>query len=187
MNVTGMLFLLAVVLGLACEATTPQGGGALGADFRAKSATNQATIRLAGPIDKVFPLFGPVEEKKWVPGWNPQVVSPEGVSVAPGMVFLTQEHSGTMYWVVTRYASEQHAVAYANVVPGFIVNRIEIQCRAAGKETECSVMYAHVALSEEANRWVETQDATAYSRKMAHWTEAINHWLTTGRTIEMHR
>src|SRR5437879_5188037 len=56
------------------------------AGFAAKSVTHTGTIHLESSIDRVFPLFGPVREKEWAPGWNPQIVFPAGKEVAEGMV-----------------------------------------------------------------------------------------------------
>ena len=154
--------------------------------FHAKAVSHTGTIRLAGPVEKVFPLFGPVREKDWAPGWDPEIIYPAGSEVAEGMVFRTRDKSGETFWVITHFDAAQHAIAYANVTPGYIVNRITIRCRtASANETDCSVTYSHVALSEHANNFIDHMDDKAYAAKMRHWQEAINHRLTTGRTIEM--
>src|SRR5258706_16458471 len=45
-------------------------------NVEAKAITHRGLIRLAAPVERVFPLFGPVREKLWAPGWNPQIVYP---------------------------------------------------------------------------------------------------------------
>jgi hypothetical protein len=35
---------------------------------------------VAGPVDSVFELFSPLGEKAWVPGWDPELIHPPGVS-----------------------------------------------------------------------------------------------------------
>jgi len=151
-----------------------------------KAVTHRGLIRLAAPVERAFPLFGPVREKLWAPGWNPQIVYPLDRDVAEGMVFLTQEQRGETYWVLTRLDAAQHFIAYANFTPGYIANRIEIRCRAAAaNQTECEVMYAHVALGEAGNHFIEQMDEKAYAAKMAHWQEAINYALEHGKPMEM--
>jgi hypothetical protein len=168
--------------------TNPQDQPDSKSAFHAKAVSHTGTIRLAGAIEKVFPLFGPVREKDWAPGWDPEIVYPAGAEVSEGMVFRTHDKSGETFWVITHFDEAGHSIAYANVTPGYIVNRIMIHCTGAGaNETECSVTYAHVALSEHANNFIEHMDDKAYAAKMAHWQEAINHRLTTGKTIEMPR
>jgi hypothetical protein len=154
--------------------------------FQAKAVTRRGTIRLNAAAERVFPLFGPVQEKQWVSTWNPQIVWPSDRDVAEGMVFLTHnEPYGDTHWVVTRFDAAQHFIAYANFTPGDLANRIEIRCRAAGAgATECEVMYAHVALGERGNAVIEHMDEKAYAAKMAHWQEAINYALEHGRPMD---
>ena len=181
------ILMFSVAAALAAQ-TNPQDQPDSKSAFHAKAVSRTGTIRLAGAIDKVFPLFGPVREKDWAPGWDPEIVYPAGAEVAEGMVFRTHDKSGETFWVITHFDAAGHSIAYANVTPGYIVNRIMIHCTAAGaNETECSVTYAHVALSEHANNFIEHMDDKAYAAKMTHWQEAINHRLTTGKTIEMPR
>jgi hypothetical protein len=153
--------------------------------FEAKQALRTATIRLDGAIQKVFPLFTPIHEKEWAPGWDPQPVWPANGEVVEGMVFTVDETPGRVFWVVTHYDPARHSIAYANVLPGQTLNRIEIACKAAGaNQTDCTVRYAFVGLSDEGNKFVEMHSEEAYAVKMKHWTEAINHRLKTGKAIE---
>lgn len=156
-------------------------------DFHAKQALRTATIRLDGPVEKVFPLFGPVREKEWAPGWNPRLVWPETGEVVEGMVFTVDETPGRVFWVVTHYDPDRHEIAYANVLPGQTLNRIEIACKPVGaNRTDCTVRYAFVGLSDEGNKFVEMHSEEVYAAKMKHWVDAISHRLRTGKTIERH-
>lgn len=167
------------VLGL-CAAAGCHAAGS----FHAKAVTHTGRIRLAAAIDVVFPLFGPVLEKRWAAGWEPHIVSPAGSDVAEGMVFTVAERQSTAYWVITQYDPGQYTIAYANVIPGRLVNRIVIHCRALGAdETEATVTYAHVALDEHGNTFIEQMDAKAYAAKMQHWQEAITYALNYGHPM----
>jgi hypothetical protein len=59
-----------------------------------------ASIDLAGgfsipaPLDKAFEFFSPLGEMAWVPGWDPELLHPPGVSWARGLIFRTQEERG---------------------------------------------------------------------------------------------
>ena len=156
--------------------------------FQAKQARRTATIRIDGAIADVFPLFTPIREKEWAAGWDPHPVWPATGEVVEGMVFTVDETPGRVFWVVTHYDPERHQISYANVLPGQTLNRIEITCRAPGaNQTDCTVRYAFVGLSKEGNKFVEMHSEATYAAKMKHWTEAINHRLRTGKTMEGHR
>ena len=188
MNVTFGLLILSLLLGLvglshqASSAPAPGQG-----PFQAMAVSHTGTIRLKGPVDKVFPLFGPVREAEWAPGWSPEVVYPAGSEVAEGMVFRTPGETGETLWVIVRYDPAQLTVVYANVTPGYMVNRILIRCAATdGGETAATITYWHVALGEPGNDFIRHMDAEAYAAKMQHWQQAINYRLETGKTIPLH-
>jgi hypothetical protein len=156
-------------------------------EFHAKQALRTATIRIDGAIRDVFPLFTPIREKEWAAGWDPHPVWPANGEVVEGMVFTVDETPGRVFWVVTHYDPARHSIAYANVLPGQTLNRIEIACVASGaSQTDCTVRYAFVGLSDEGNKFVEMHSEEAYAAKLKHWTEAINHRLQTGKTVDHH-
>jgi hypothetical protein len=183
-EISGLLILVLMlgVVGLAHQAPSPPASGQ--GPFQAMAVSHAATIRLTGPVEKVFPLFGPVREKEWAPGWSPELVYPADGEVAEGMVFKTAGEAGETLWVIMRYDPDQHIIVYANVTPGYMVNRILISCTAAGSgQTDATVAYIHVALGEQGNSFVRHMDDQAYVAKMEHWRQAINYRLETGKTI----
>ena len=70
-----------------------------------QTITKSATIILNADITAVFPLFGPIEEKKWAEGWNPKILHPENTLIEEGMVFVTissAEKETESLWAVTK-------------------------------------------------------------------------------------
>jgi hypothetical protein len=180
MSISGLLILgLMLGVGALAHQSGPE-------PFQAKAVSHTATIRLNRPVDKVFPLFGPVRESDWAPGWSPELIYPTNTDVAEGMVFKVEGETGLGFWVITRYDPGQHTVAYVNLTPGHMVNRILIACSSAGDETDATITYWHVALDERGNDFVQHMDAPAYAAKMAHWQQAIKYRLETGKTIPAH-
>jgi hypothetical protein len=157
--------------------------------FTGKSVTRSSTIHLNGPIAKVFPLFEPIGEKSWVPGWEPEVVYPENGVAQSGTVFLTYDDQGknATYWTIIEYETQPHRITYINVIPNYQVRRITVECReVAPNKTDATVSYTYTGTSQHGNEDVSKQTEERYAANMQHWTHAINHYLETGKTIEMH-
>ena len=51
--------------------------------------TESLTIALQGSVAAVTPLFGPVQEVEWAPGWKPQFIHPTKGAQRDGVVFGT--------------------------------------------------------------------------------------------------
>ena len=53
-----------------------ESGGEDDRPFVAQHIEKKATITLHGDIETVWPLFDPVNESKWAPVWNPEIIHP---------------------------------------------------------------------------------------------------------------
>ena len=113
------------------------------------------SITLNAPLKSVFPLFGPVREKDWAAGWDPQVLYSTTGVIEEHMVFKTRsphEHESDFTWIVSKYDPVQAFVEYTVFTPERLWC-IAIQCRedAVQKTTEAEVTYTYTGLTEEGN------------------------------------
>ena len=132
-------------------------------------------LDLHAPAREAFPLFGPVREGEWVPGWEPRFVAPSSPAQGPdGAVFTTQGHGGDNIWVMTAYDSIEHHVAYVMLKPDRFIAEIDIRVASAGtRSCKADVVYRYTALSEEGNRFIEHW-VQHWPDEAPHWTNAIN-------------
>ena len=129
--------------------------------------------------EKAFPLFTPLGERHWAHGWNPHIFYPADGHPVEGLIFRTDDHGG-MYWWLTRYEPEKHAIEYHAVVPDGFARNIRVECRATGDRTEVTVTDTYIGLSEHGNQFVRSLDEASYERKMKGWEEPISRYLKTG-------
>jgi hypothetical protein len=155
-------------------------GSALGSGhsdtFHAAAITRTGRLRFAAQVDAVFPLFTPLGELHWAPGWAPEIVYPTDRDAAPGMVFRTGDGVEHV-WTMTRYSPPEHTVAYNVVAHGKLVRQIEVRCRPSGDATEVSVTDSYIGLSSEGNSFIEKLDEAAYGKKMGQWQQWISAYL----------
>ena len=135
-------------------------------------------IHLNGTPDVVFPLFTPVGEYKWIPGWQPELIYPPSGEAMTNNVFATQ-HTGRAktLWVTVDYNPSAHHAEYVNVTPGFQSVRIEIQCRAVEGGTEARVTHTLIAIDEAGLAEVERYTDARHAEQIQHWEMAINYYL----------
>jgi predicted GIY-YIG superfamily endonuclease len=148
--------------------------------FKSKSIRLAGEIALEGPIEEVFPLFSPLGEKLWVPGWNPELLHPPGVSWEKGLIFRTQEETGDAIWVVTKLDHSAHEVEYYRVEPERYVAHIRVRCSAiAGQVTRVSASYEFIGLSDKGNSEIAAMTQDSYNEKMKRWAGWIRHLKST--------
>jgi len=138
---------------------------------------NEFSFTAQGPYERVFPLFGALEEKKWAEGWEPQFVYPTPARDQRGMVFTTEHAGRTSTWTCTAFDESTGYVQYVYVVSDFIVTMIDIHLAKSGAaETHVSVVYQRTALRAAANEDV-AHLAKGDANSGPEWAEAINGYL----------
>jgi len=179
-----------VVLGALafCHAAAPEAPRGNPTRFQAKSVTRTGWFRLSSTAERVFPLFGPVREKEWAEGWEPEVIYPLDAIAAEGMVFqVSPPGEPATVWILTRLDPARHEIVYYMVTPGVRVGKIQVRCGDNGDgSSTVNVSYTFTALSEAGNRYVEDFGEEKYAARMRHWEHAINYYLRTGQRAQHH-
>jgi Polyketide cyclase / dehydrase and lipid transport len=106
----------------------------------------EASFSVPAPIERVFPLFDPVNEAKWVPGWSIEPIEPVPFRMEKNAVFLTAADGHTAVWTVVRFDPALHEVEYLVVVPGFQQRWVAVRCIETADGTEVTVSYTVTAL-----------------------------------------
>jgi hypothetical protein len=141
-------------------------------------------IALNAAADEVFPLFTPVGERLWVPGWNPEYVYPADGEAQTGNVFKTKLGDDETFWLTVKYDAQTREATYVNVTPNVRVTRIDIKCRPQAETCTAEVTYTVTPLSESAQGTFEEEFSEPnYKKWMGDWQRAINHYLEHGQMV----
>jgi hypothetical protein len=154
--------------------------------FVAKHFSHTQILTLDSTIDQVFPLFGPLEERRWAHGWNPTVLySESALGDSAGTVFTSNlPGEPETVWYVVQFDSIQHLVEYVRVTPGHKIALVRVCCDALPDErTSAAVTYAFTALSDAGNCELAHLERD-HPSSVQHWQHAINHYLRTGETAQ---
>lgn len=142
--------------------------------FQSNSRTFGGTLCVWTDPDAAFALFTPLGEKRWIEGWDPEIVYPPGAEIVEGMIWRTRSGDEEHVWLVARFDPTAREVSYFRVEPGRLVARIDVRCRAlADRRTEVTVFYMFTALSEAANDAIRAMTEEEYATKLRRWEESI--------------
>jgi len=131
----------------------------------------------AAPSD-VFPLFTPLGERDWVPGWNPVFVHPSSGEIEENQVFLTREGDESTLWSVVRLDPERREVEYLRVTPGSRIARVEIRVSPCSEGSAVEIGYLWTALTARGRGQVEDFER-GFEAMLAEWQRLTNRWLRT--------
>ena len=152
----------------------------------AKRISRSASILLNSSIEKVFPLFTPLGEKKWVPGWNPCIIYPEPHRLEEGLIFQTPgKFPGESFytWVLQIYDTQAYLAKYMVFTPDRVWF-IEVQCnQKAVSKTLATITYTFTSLTSLGKSLNEKALEMMFEKNLSDWEKALNHYLETGQLI----
>jgi hypothetical protein len=144
--------------------------------------TRSYTQQLDAPPGVVFPLLGPVQEKKWAHGWDPAFVYPPGGADERGCVFTTG--GGATVWILTVFDEPSLRVEYVHVTAGVRVAELHITLAAEGATgTAAVISYTWTGLSARSNEFIEAHRGPLFEAGMREWESGFNAYLR-GRAKE---
>jgi hypothetical protein len=148
--------------------------------FSAVRIIRTATIRLSAPPDRVFPLFGPIDEQRWEASWHPTMLYPPSGATQRDAVFTAEHADGTpSFWTIVAFEPDTFWIAYVRLHPATHIARIDIGCAGdAGGTTRAEVTYTFTGLTALGNTYVETFTEPHYATWLKAWEVAINRYLT---------
>jgi len=152
--------------------------------FKAERISERRQITLNGGLNTVFPLFGPVEEAKWAPGWSPNFVLSTDNTIEEHTVFTTKAHhpqEADYTWVISKYAPESAQVEYTV----FAAERlwwISIHCSETIDDvhTVAEICYTFVGLTDKGNMMNKHIMTVMFAHDLKDWEEQINYYLESG-------
>jgi hypothetical protein len=137
------------------------------------------TLHLHASAERALPMFDPVNESLWAPGWKPTLLGE--ARVAPGLVFTTEDEPSRATWLLDRYDPVLHSIRYVVFRPTTLTTvDINVIPQDAGSSV-ATVTYTRTALDSSAVEPV-THFAQHFPMEGPHWEGAINAALDADKT-----
>ena len=136
-------------------------------------AERSIELTINGPVEKVFPLFTPEGETKWIPTWKFTPVYPASGETVRDMVFRTSEDT---LWTLAVYEPPRRSV-YVHSSPDMLA-RIEVECRAIDADhTSMKITWVMTAITEHGQMVLEHhQSEEEYAKKAKDWKQWLDEY-----------
>jgi hypothetical protein len=151
--------------------------------FKSERIQKSASFVVNSLVEKAFPLFGPIREREWAAGWEPQIVFSTDPEVEEHMMFKTQggfEGEMEYLWVLTQFRPNDFLLEYS-VSTSNRVWFITVKCEPKNKHTKVTVTYSYTGLTEYGNQLNKIALDKMFLHNLKDWEEAINYYLATGQ------
>jgi hypothetical protein len=155
-------------------------------DFKSQRIERSSAFKVKATVEIVFPLFGPIKEKLWAAGWNPEIIYSTTQDVEERMVFKTvssYREPEPYIWMISQYQPDKYLIAYT-VSTSNRIWIVTVQCESEEDKTKVMVTYSYTGLTPEGNRINEIALKEMYEHNLTDWQEAINYYLETGSQMQ---
>jgi len=150
-------------------------------NFTSKRITKSTSFIINETIDKVFPLYGAFEERKWIPTWKPILIYPDKEIIEEGTTFKLdvsghRHGSESEYlWIVTKYEPKNYLIQYlVSTENRFWTITVECNAIKNNSKTKTTVTYSFTGLNDKGNKINQESLERMYKNNLQDWAEAIN-------------
>ena len=137
-------------------------------------------FQISQPVGIMFPLFSAEGEKHWVPGWNYKNIM-GATDLHEDYIFVTENHdhaASDAIWLVKKYDPNSHFVEFYKLEPDEKVGIISVKCSPiSGSETNVSVSYEYIALSEKGREFVTNFTTEEYKDFIDEWKQLLEKYF----------
>jgi len=153
-------------------------------NFKSQRISATASFIVNANITHVFPLYGAFEERKWAPGWEPELIYPEDEIIEEGTTFRVQPHDqdpngeGHSLWVVTKYEPDNFLIQYlVSTENRFWTITVASEPAENNTQTKTTVTYTYTGLNEKGNKLNQANLDKMYENDLQDWADLINSHL----------
>ena len=156
---------------------------------RVEAAVTREIKALPGTI---FPLACPVEELRWIPDWDYQLIYSQSGVNETNCIF-NEDKSGVLFfekpltttWVTTIHDPDNYRIIFLLNLAGKAVIRLNVRFREVGKKvSSCTWHMVFTALDEETNAMPDDAIRAKLEWVMTFLAEALKHYCETGEMLE---
>lgn len=151
---------------------------------------HQAAIQT--PVDEVFPLACPIEEYKWIDGWQCEMIYSEGGKNENNCIFSERMSAPVLFpsadgvattWYTSLWDPARHQVHFV-LITRLSVAKFEIEMRAQGDgSTLVQWDFKLTAVNEEGNRHLDGSTADGMTAMMTFLADSLKHYCETGEIL----
>ena len=160
--------------------------------FSGKRVRSTVSETIQAPVDEVFPLACPVEEYKWIDGWQCNLVYSESGKVEKGCIFtesmsapLLGYTEGSTTWLTALYDRDRHQVHFILITP-ISVAQYEIHMEAASADTtRAKLDLTLTATTQQGNAFAEAAAKDATQAMLASLARMLKHYCESGEMLRV--
>lgn len=161
--------------------------------FQSKRIVSHHVEKIKASPEQVFPLLCPVEEYKWIDGWQYEMVYSDTGAVENNCVFKEEKTSPILYdlavpthWIVSLYDPEKYRIQFVLLAGTMAIAKVDVEIQGLGEKlSSIAWTFTITSLSEEANRIISASTEQKAKLILSILGKSLKHYCETGELFRL--
>jgi hypothetical protein len=161
--------------------------------FQSKRTVSHHVEKIKASPEQVFPLLCPIQEYKWIDGWQCEMVYSDSGAVENNCVFKEEKTSPILFdlaipthWIVSLYDPGKYRIQFVLLTGTMAIAKVDVEIQGlGGKLSSIAWTFTITSLSEEANRIINATTEQKAKLILSVLGQSLKHYCETGELLRL--
>ena len=161
--------------------------------FQSKRTVTHHVEKIKASPQQIFPLLCPMQEYKWIDGWQCEMVHSDSGAVENNCVFKEEKTSPILFdlvipthWIVSLYDPEKYRIQFVLLMGTMAIAKVDVEIQGLGGQlSSIAWTFMITSLSEEANRNINETTKRKAKLLLSILAQSLKHYCETGELLRL--
>jgi len=141
---------------------------------------------------QVFSLLCPIQEYKWIDGWQCEMVYSDSSAIENNCVFKEEKTSPILFslavptcWVASLYNPEEYRIQFVLLIGTMAVAKIDVEVQGLGDASSIHWTFTLTSISEEANKIIDATTEQKTKLLVTILGQSLKRYCETGEMFRL--
>jgi hypothetical protein len=155
--------------------------------FQSKRIVSHHVEKIKAAPERIFPLLCPIQEYKWIDGWQCEMVYSDSGAIESNCVFKEEKTSPLLfdlpaptYWMTSLYDPEEYRIQFVLLTGTMAVAKIDVEVQGLGGTlSSITWTFTITSLNDEANKIIGAAAEQKAKLLLSILGQSLKHYCET--------
>ena len=161
--------------------------------FQSKRTVSHHVEKIKASPEQIFPLLCPIQEYKWIDGWQCEMVYSDGGAIENNCIFKEEKTSPILfdlsvptYWVVSLYMPEEYRIQFILLMGTMATAKIDVEVQdLGGTVSSVTWTFTITSLNDEANKIIGAATEQKAKLLLTILGRSLKHYCETEKLFRL--
>ena len=161
--------------------------------FQSKRIVSHHVEKINATPEQIFPLLCPIQEYKWIDGWQCEMVYSDSGAIENNCIFKEEKTSPILfdlstptYWMTSLYDPEKYRIQFVLLTGTMAVAKIDAEVQNLGEKlSSIAWTFTITSLNDEANKIIGAATEQKAKLILSVLGQSLKHYCETEELIRL--